>query len=75
MGVHLIQVSLYSKVVTTGKLHHFILNEACIPCRRMMFSRVTSFKWMFQTAVFGFPSLGILLRHRKERELASKKRN
>nr|XP_058946142.1 uncharacterized protein LOC131774137 [Pocillopora verrucosa] len=43
--------------------------------RRMMFSRVTSFKWMFQTALVGFPSLGLLLRHRKQREIASKKVN
>ena len=41
----------------------------------MMFSRVTSFKWMFQTALVGFPSLGLLLRHRKQREIASKKVN
>ncbi|RMX59433.1 hypothetical protein pdam_00013040, partial [Pocillopora damicornis] len=40
---------------------------------RMMFSRVTSFQWMFQTALVGFPSLGLLLRHRKQREIASKK--
>ncbi|KAL9964184.1 hypothetical protein ACROYT_G027779 [Oculina patagonica] len=44
-------------------------------CRRMMFSRGTSFKWMFQTAVVGFPSLGLLLRHRKERELRNKKKS
>ncbi|XP_027049907.1 uncharacterized protein LOC113677309 [Pocillopora damicornis] len=43
--------------------------------RRMMFSRVTSFQWMFQTALVGFPSLGLLLRHRKQREIASKKVN
>jgi len=43
-------------------------------CRRMMFSRVTSCKWLLQTALVGFPSLGLLLRHRKERELAENKR-
>ncbi|KAJ7390694.1 hypothetical protein OS493_023407 [Desmophyllum pertusum] len=43
--------------------------------RRMNFSRVTSFKWMFQTALVGFPSLGLLLRYRKDRELAKEKTN
>ncbi|XP_067045529.1 transmembrane protein 254-like [Acropora muricata] len=42
-------------------------------CRRMKFSRGTSFKWLIQTAVVGFPSLGLILRHRKERELAKVK--
>ncbi|KAK2566782.1 hypothetical protein P5673_009461 [Acropora cervicornis] len=40
---------------------------------RMKFSRGTSFKWLIQTAVVGFPSLGLILRHRKERELAKVK--
>ncbi|CAH3172571.1 unnamed protein product [Porites lobata] len=42
-------------------------------CRRMMFSRLTSFKWLVQTFVVGFPSLGTLLRYRKERELRKNK--
>lgn len=42
-------------------------------CRRMNFSRATSFKWLVQTAVVGFPSLGLLLRYRKEREDAKAK--
>ncbi|CAH3030281.1 unnamed protein product [Porites evermanni] len=42
-------------------------------CRRMMFSHLTSFKWLVQTLVVGFPSLGTLLRYRKERELRKNK--
>lgn len=43
------------------------------PFRQMMFSHTTSFKWVVQTAVLGFPSLGLLLRHRKDRDLAKRK--
>jgi len=43
--------------------------------RRMMFSGGTSIKWMLQTAILGFPSLGISLRQRKERGLKKKKKS